>query len=85
MSMIRHRYRTVSGEVRVYEYPPRPYVDAATQALHMLNRRGALIRVGKDTWRAGPRSKRTFYTSTLEALISRGVAVRDGDIIRRAQ
>jgi hypothetical protein len=79
-TMIRLRYTTKAGEIRIYQYPTRPRPDAMARCLRSLKRR-PLKRLGKARWTAGQRGP-TFNDVTITKLIARGIAVRAGDLIQ---
>lgn len=81
--MQRITYRNAAGGLTVYEYPPQPYVDAATKCRRALGRSKVLIRAGARSWQAGHRGRR-FQNATVESLIRSGHAVRLGDVVVRA-
>jgi hypothetical protein len=80
--MARVPYVTRSGELRVYEYAPPERDDAEQRCRRVLRRQGALHLHGKARWRSGGPQSQQFQNSTVQRLIARGQAVRDGDVVR---
>jgi hypothetical protein len=79
--MVRVPYVTRSGDLRVYEYAPPERDDAVKRCRRSLVRVKVLYRVSPKRWQSGPQGRR-FQNATVEQLIARGEAVRDGDVVR---
>ena len=79
MGYFQIHHTTKTGEVRVYEYPQSPYVDAATRLRRVLGRH-SLRPARKGYWRTG-RCGRLYKHATVQDLLKRGIAVeRDGRV-----
>lgn len=71
-----------TGQMKVYLYAPPERDDAVKRCRRVLARKPLRL-VGLARWRSGPQGQQ-FQNATVQQLIQRGEAVRDGDVVRMA-